>query len=128
MKALSKFQSIYGVRTQVQQKMEQGTDYILKHRIYKHEHSEERLNDDMVKMFYPYPYRTNILEILGLLKQQNQLDDPRAKDAIGFIQSKRNRDYLFSAEKIFMQASWVPFDKIKKTGEWITNEVHLLEL
>lgn len=121
--ALSEFQTRFGADDALQAKLDRGLDYLLAHRVFLHQDSDEVLYPDLTTLFYPYPYRTNIIEILTLLKAENRLTDPRAAAAINYLRSKQVHD-TFTAEKIFMKSSWVPFDPLKKNGDWITDEIN----
>ncbi|MBP1041428.1 hypothetical protein I6N95_10465 [Vagococcus sp. BWB3-3] len=123
MKALAEFQRAYGKDADIQQKLTAGITYILEHEVYKTMDRTATLGSDITKLFYPYPYRTNLIELLSLLQQEGYLSDERVKDARAMLASKRESDGGFKAEKIFMQSSWVPFDKLKETGEWLTDEI-----
>lgn len=123
MKALSEFQLVYGKDNTIQKKLTEGINYILEHDVYKTMDKSATLGKVITKLFYPYPYKTNLIEVLGLLKQEGVLSDERTKDARAILQSKRNADGSFNAEKIFMKTSWVPFDAVNKKGEWITEEI-----
>lgn len=123
-KALSEYKAKYGAFPDLQVKMKQGLEYILKHRVIYHQNNEEYLYNDLITLFYPYPYRTNIVEVLGLLKAENLLDRPECHAAIDYLTAKQKDDGYWQAEKIFMKSSWVPFDPLKKPGSWLTAEIN----
>ncbi|MGM0212805.1 hypothetical protein [Enterococcus sp. AZ109] len=90
-----------------------------------HANNDEMLYPDLVKLFYPYPYRTNVIETLHLLKQEGYWTDSRTEMAKQLILSKRkNKGYM--PEKIFMKSSWYPFDQLKQCGPWLTDEIERL--
>ncbi len=170
-KALSEYAEKYGELPGLRAKLQQGLDYILKHRVIFHQNNDEYLYDDLITLFYPYPYRTNIIEALSVLKTEKLLDRPECqaaldylKDeylyddlitlfypypyrtniiealsvlkteklldrpecqaALDYLKAKQRSDGFWQAEKIFMKSSWVPFDDLKKTGMWITDEIN----
>jgi hypothetical protein len=118
MSALSEYQRAFGKRADIQSKLNSGLKYILEHRAIYHLSTDEPLNDDIDKLFYPYPYRTNVLEILTLMKNENLLDRPELEQARAYLDSK-----ALKAEKIFMPTSWTAFD-----NEWLEDVVSELEL
>ncbi|WP_314060447.1 hypothetical protein [uncultured Vagococcus sp.] len=126
MKALSEFQFRYGQEERIQQKLSEGIAYILEHEVYKTMDRSVTLGGDITKLFYPYPYRTNLIELLTLLKSEKVLSDIRTTDAKAIILNKQNSDGSFNPEKTFMKTSWVVFDEMKKSGEWISDEIEQL--
>ncbi|GCF95040.1 hypothetical protein NRIC_29310 [Enterococcus florum] len=73
MTALSEYQSIYGKTEEISGKLGQGIESILDHRVFCHRNSTEPIHSDMTKLFYPYPYRTNLIETLKLSQFHNSL-------------------------------------------------------
>jgi hypothetical protein len=118
MMALSAYQKTFGWRADIQEKLDSGLSYILAHRgIYQLE-NDNLLNDDIGKLFYPYPYRTNVLEILTLMKNENLFDNPALKQARAYLASQS-----IQVEKIFMPTSWTAFDPVKQQGDWLCDIV-----
>lgn len=123
-KTLSEYAEKYGELPGLRAKLQQGLDYILKHRVIFHQNNDEYLYDDLITLFYPYPYRTNIVEALSVLKSEKLLDRPECQAALDYLKAKQRSDGFWQAEKIFMKSSWVPFDALKKPGMWITDEIN----
>lgn len=57
----------------IQKKLDSGLEYILKHNLYKKMDKSAVIESDITKLFYPYPYRTNIIEILSIVKREGYL-------------------------------------------------------
>lgn len=93
--------------------MDKGIASLLKHRVIFHEMNDEYLYDDLITLFYPYPYRTNIIEALTVLKAEDQLDRVECHQAIDYLKEKQSANGYWQAEKVFMKSSWMPFDPIK---------------
>lgn len=125
-KALSEYAAKYGDFPGLQAKLDKGIASLLKHRVIFHEMNNEYLYDDLLTLFYPYPYRTNIIEALTVLKAEDQLDRVECRQAIDYLKEKQSVNGYWQAEKIFMKSSWVPFDPIRKPGAWITDEIEWL--
>lgn len=123
-KALSEYSKKYGDLPGLQEKLQFGLVYILDHRAIFHQHSDEYLYKDLITLFYPYPYRTNVIEVLALLKSEKLLDRAECQAAIDYLRRKQMKDGYWQAEKIFMKSSWVPFDQLKKPGTWISDEIN----
>lgn len=123
-KALSEYATKYGDIPGLQTKLQQGLDYILEHRVIFHQNNDDYLYNDLITLFYPYPYRTNIIEVLGLLKSENLLERSECQVALEYLKAKQLDSGSWQAEKIFMKSSWVPFDHLKKPGLWISNEIN----
>lgn len=87
-KALSEYAEKYGELPGLRAKLQQGLDYILKHRVIFHQNNDEYLYDDLITLFYPYPYRTNIIEALSVLKTEKLLDRPECQAALDYLKTK----------------------------------------
>jgi hypothetical protein len=74
----------------------------------------------MIENFYPYPYKSNVIEILSLLKANGLLGDKRCSDAIDILRQKRRNNGFWQADTSYMKAAWVDFDEPKKPGPWIS--------
>lgn len=125
-KVLSEYSAKYGDFPGLQEKLTQGLNYILNHRIIFHQDNNDYLYNDLITLFYPYPYRTNVIEILGVMKNENLLARPECRAALDYLKSKQQQDNYWQSEKIFMKSSWIPFDSLKKPGIWITDEIEWL--
>ncbi|MGG5373011.1 hypothetical protein [Enterococcus sp. AZ196] len=125
-KVLSEYSQKYGDFPGLQAKLQQGLDYILKHRVIFHQNNQDYLYEDLITLFYPYPYRTNIIEVLGVMKTEKLLGQPECREALEYLKAKQTKQGCWQAEKIFMKSSWVAFDPVKKPGAWITDEIEWL--
>ncbi len=117
---LTEYKKRYGSSEEIDDKLELGLEYILKHRVYKKLSNDKPIEDSIVLNFYPYPYRPNCIEILSLLKTNNLMEDERCRDAIQLLNSKQRSDGYWQADVSYMKSAWIDFDQIKKPGPWIT--------
>jgi len=92
----------------------------LRHSLYKKLSTNLPIESSIIQNFYPYTYKSNIIEILNLLKDNNLLKDPRCEDAITILRNKRKLDGLWQADTSYMKSTWIDFDIPKKPGLWIT--------
>ena len=123
--ALSDFkkQDYYKPDKKLEQKLNEGLDYILEHQIYKRRSNGRAITKDITKLTYPFSYKTNLLEILRLL-QDNKLDlDLRSEPAKEYLRSKRQKAGFWKVNSTYLPAGWVPIDRPKEPGEWISYEI-----
>lgn len=118
--ALTEYKKRYGSFKELDDKLGQGLEYILKHRLFKKLSSDLPIDSSMIKCFYPYSYKSNIIEILSLMKANGRMEDERCKEAISVLKQSRHKDGFWQAEVSYMKTSWVDFDKLNKPGPWIT--------
>jgi len=107
---------------QVNEKLEKGLEYILEHKVFKKKSKDEPITKDITKLTYPFTYKTNIVEILRLLKTNGRIDDPRVEEAKELLHKKKKGN-SWKANSFYKPAYWVDFDIPKHTSEWIDFEI-----
>ena len=117
---LTEYKKRYGGTKEIDNKLNQGLDYILQHRVYKKLSTDKPIEDSIILNFYPYTYRSNIIEILSLLKANGLLEDDRCQDAIKILKDKQRPDGFWQADISYMKSAWIDFDILKKSGPWIS--------
>jgi hypothetical protein len=120
MVALTEYKKRFAASQEILDKLAQGLEYILAHKVYKRLSTGEPIEPSMIENFYPYPYKSNIIEILSLLKANGLLGDKRCNDAIDILRQKQRNDGFWQADTSYMKAAWVDFDEPKKSGPWIS--------
>jgi hypothetical protein len=118
--ALSEYKNRFGGSHELDTKLNQGLEYILQHRIFKKLSSDDPIENAIILNFYPYTYRSNIIEILSLLKANKRLEDERCRDAIQILKDKQRSDGFWQADISYMKSAWIDFDVPKKAGHWIS--------
>jgi hypothetical protein len=118
--ALSEYKKRFEGSEKLETKLKQGLDYILQHRVYKKLSSDKPIEDSIILNFYPYTYKSNIIEILSLLKDNNLMEDKRCQIAIQLLKNKRRADGYWQADASYMKSAWIDFDPLKKPGLWIS--------
>ncbi|MGE5630802.1 MAG: hypothetical protein ACM3TR_06850 [Caulobacteraceae bacterium] len=119
--ALIEYKKRFEASAEIDNKLKQGLEYILKHEIYKKLSADMPIEPSIIENFYPYTYKkTNIIEILYLLKANKLIDDGRCKEAIEILKQKQRKDGFWQADSIYMKTAWIEFDKIKNKGPWIS--------
>jgi hypothetical protein len=117
---LTEYKKRFGGSKKLDNKLNQGLEYILMHKVFKRLSSDKPIEPSMIENFYPYPYKSNIIEILTLLKTNGLLGDERCGEAIDILKQKQRPDGFWQADTSYMKAAWVDFDKPKKPGPWIS--------
>ncbi|TAJ08139.1 hypothetical protein DMA11_21600 [Marinilabiliaceae bacterium JC017] len=117
-----RFDSSYEIDT----KLKQGLEYILKHNVFQKLSTGQPIENSIIKNFYPYSYKSNLLEILTLLKHNNLYNDSRCKEAIEILKQKRHEDRFWRSEVSQMKSTWIDFDPLNKPGLWISYMIRKL--
>ena len=120
MKALAEYRQQYGSLPGLDEKLEKGLEYILRHNCYKRLSDGTPIDPAMTKNFYPWPYKTNILEVLLLMKRNSRLSDPRCAEALSLLKGTCGAGGSWKQGASFMKKGWVDFDPLNKPGEWIS--------
>ena len=118
--ALTEYKNRFGGAKEIDNKLSQGLEYILQHRVYKKLSADKPIEDSIILNFYPYTYRSNIIEILSLLKANDLIGDERCQDAIKILKDKQRSDGFWQADTSYMKSAWIDFDIPKKPGLWIS--------
>lgn len=118
--ALTEYKKRFGGSKKLDDTLSQGLEYILQHRVHKRLSTDQPIEDSIILNFYPYTYKSNIIEILTLLKANGQMDDERCTDAIQILKKKQRSDGLWHADTSYMKSAWIDFDIPKKPGLWIS--------
>jgi hypothetical protein len=127
--ALTEYKKRFGSSVAIDAKLKQGLEYILTHKLFKRLSTNEPIENSIVKNFYPYSYKSNLIEILSLLKANNLYSHPNCKEAIELLIQKRHSDGFWRAETAQMKSAWIDFDAINKPAPWISYIIsNLLEL
>ncbi len=119
--ALSDYVASGKCDTDITAKLNQGLEYILSHHLYQKQTDSSPIRDYMIKLTYPFSYRTNILELLALMKKQEKLSDNRCRAALDYILKKRKKSGYWHANSGYNPKHWVTFDLPNKPGLWITH-------
>ena len=106
--------------TDIKNTIEKGTEYILKHHIYKRSHDLNLVaKPGWLKFGFPLMYQTDILEILGILTQLGYKDE-RMQEAIDMLISKQDDWGRWNLENTFNGRFQVNIEQKGKPSKWIT--------
>lgn len=118
--ALTNYKIKFGGNKTLNKKLDQGLEYILKHRVFHRLSSNIPIEPSIIENFYPYTYKSNIIEILSLLKANNLLENERCNEAKKILKDKQCSDGFWQAKTSFMKNAWIEFDELNKPGHWIS--------
>jgi hypothetical protein len=118
--ALTEYKNRFGDSKELHNKLAQGLEYILNHKVFKRLSTDKPIEPSIIENFYPYTYKSNIIEILSLLKANGLLGDERCSEALEILKQKQRPDGFWQADTSYMKSAWVDFDKPKKPGPWIS--------
>lgn len=96
--ALTEYKKHFGNSPKIDNKLKQGLEYILKHNAFKKLSTGEPIENSIIKNFYPYSYKSNLIEIINLLKKNNLQNDIRCQEAIKILKQKRQKDGFWQSE------------------------------
>ncbi|MDU1906213.1 MAG: hypothetical protein E6772_15695 [Dysgonomonas sp.] len=110
----------------LEEKLNEGLEYILSHAVYKRLSTDAPITKDIVKLTYPFSYKVNILEILRLLNDNELLHDKRCDSAKEYLISKKKKIGMWHPSSIYTHKDWQPFDRVGKPGVWLSHEIEKL--
>ncbi len=118
--ALTEYKKRFGSSERVNNKLKKGLNYILEHRVFKKLSIDKPIENSIILNFYPYPYKSNLIELLSLLKENCLLEDERTNEAMQILKDKQRPDGYWQADTSYMKDAWIEFDIPKKPGLWIS--------
>lgn len=121
-----KKRSDYVTNDNIESKLKTGLEYILDHKIYLRQSNGQPITKDINKLTYPFSYKTNVIEILRLLKDNNLDSDSRCDLAKVYLHTKKHKDGFWKINSSYLPKCWIQFDKPNQTGLWISNEINKL--
>lgn len=123
--ALSNFKrsSFYTYNGILEEKLRKGLGYILEHRLYKRQSNGAPITSDIEKITFPFSYKTNIIELLRLMKDNNLLADNRCNEAKSLLISKKHKLGHWRINSSYLPKCWITFDKTREPGLWVSHEI-----
>ncbi len=110
----------------IERKLETGLAYILDHKIFLRHSNGEPITKDISKLTYPFSYKTNVIEILRLLKDNHLDSDARCDSAKAHLRAKKQKNGYWKVNSSYLPKCWVQFDRPKQPGLWISYEIDKL--
>jgi hypothetical protein len=124
--ALTEYKKKFNSSPAIDLKLEKGLKYILEHRVFQKQSTGAPIESSILKNFYPFSYKSNLLEILMLLKYNNKYSDSRCREAIEILKQKQRKDGFWRSELSQMKSAWIDFDPKNKQGLWISYMINKL--
>lgn len=117
---ITEYKKRFGSSEDIDKKLKQGLEYILRHEVFKKLSTGQPIDSSITKIFYPYSYKSNLIEILMLLKANNLYKDSRCQDSIEILKQKRHKDLFWRSEISQMKSAWIDFDLLNQPGLWVS--------
>jgi len=100
--------------------LEEGSEFLLKHHIYKRSHNLRRVSKPKwLKLAFPTVWDTDVLEILEILIKLGYRDR-RMQDALDLIISKQTEEGWWLLEQTYNGRFQVNIEQKGKPSKWIT--------
>ncbi|MCG8309783.1 MAG: hypothetical protein MI975_20475 [Cytophagales bacterium] len=121
-----KYEQPIKANNSVDHKLNKGLEYILDHEVYKRKSNNSPVTKDITKLTYPFTYKTNLIEILRLLKRNGLIKDSRCSAALEALNKKQKKDGSWYVNRFYLPKGWIEFDKPNESGKWISYEIKKL--
>jgi hypothetical protein len=82
----------------VKRAIERAAEFFLRHRLFRSHRSGRILDPKILKLRYPPYWHYDILQALRVLSFVDKLKDPRTREALDIVESKRSADGLWATE------------------------------
>src|SRR3990170_2873462 len=104
----------------VNNKIKEGAEYMLKHRVHKRSHDLTRVSKpEWLRFGFPLMWNTDTLEILGILTKLGYRDE-RMQEAVDLVVSKQDDQGRWTLESTFNGRFQVNIEEKGKPSKWIT--------
>ncbi len=100
--------------------IEEGTEYILSHKLYMRQRDDKPIFKDILSLSFPYNYKLNILELLEIIKEANKLKSSSCKSAIEYLNSRKMDNGFWKIDYNYKAKGYLSFDNKRGKSEWIT--------
>ncbi|HWQ20884.1 MAG TPA: hypothetical protein VN455_13975 [Methanotrichaceae archaeon] len=105
---------------EVQQTIKEGTEYLLKHHIYKRSHDLAKVSKPGWTRFgFPMMYGTDVLEILGILTKLGCRDE-RMQEAVDLVVSRQDSSGTWKLASTFNGRFQVDIEEKGRPSKWVT--------
>jgi len=82
-----------------------AAEFFLKHRLFRSCRTGKIINPQWLKLHYPLYWHYDILQALRIMKLADRLGDPRTKEALDIVESKRMKDGRWRPEGYYARPS-----------------------
>jgi hypothetical protein len=81
--------------------VDRAAELFLKHRLFRSCHGDDVIDPRWIRLHYPVYWHYDILQALRVLDRAGKIGDPRTREALDIIESKRAKDGTWHAEGRF---------------------------
>lgn len=94
---LALYQDVTGDR-EAARAIDRASEFFLSHHLFRSHRTGEVIKSEFLELHYPLYWHYDILQALRVLSLTGKLGDPRAKEALDLVESKRREDGLWHSE------------------------------
>ncbi|MFZ1023886.1 MAG: hypothetical protein WAN87_07110 [Thermoplasmata archaeon] len=81
--------------------IDRAAELFLTHRLFRSCHGEKVIDPRWIRLHYPVYWHYDILQVLRVLDRAGKLGDPRTREALDLVESKRAEDGTWHSEGRF---------------------------
>lgn len=101
--------------------IEEGTEYILSHKLYMRQRDNKPIFKDILSLSFPFNYKLNILELLEIVKDANKLKSRNCKSAKEYLNNRKLADGSWKIDYCYKAKGYISFDSKRGNSEWLTH-------
>lgn len=111
LEGLLEFERAVGFAPEIAAARHRGEEYLLKRALFRRLSTGDVANPAFLELAFPPRYHYDVLRALDYFRSAGVRPDPRIREAIDFIQSKRQADGRLLLDRAYDEALALPFDE-----------------
>jgi len=104
----------------VQEKQEEGIEFLLKHHLYKSNTSWKTIDPKMIRLSFPPRWHYDIMRCLDYFQERNIYKDKRMIDAMDLLTKKQTTEGFWKREIKYPAKIFFEMEKAGKESRWNT--------
>ena len=104
----------------VQKKQEEGTEFLLKHHLYKSNTTWKRVDPKMIRLSFPPRWHFDIIRCLDYFQERNLKKDRRMTEAIDLLIEKQTPEGFWKLEIKYPAKVFFEMEKVGSESRWNT--------
>lgn len=121
LEGLQEYERAVGSAPEIALARQRGEEYLLKRALFRRLSTGEVVNPEFLEFAFPPRYHYDILRALDYFRAADMPPDARMRDAVQMIESKRQDDGRWLAERAYEEALAFPFDEsVGEPSRWNT--------